>query len=233
MCHGYGDSPLGVNPVRVKKEGLGKASNRAESRGLKPIDGKAVKRRLKKLRTFRWSSYGAYAGYGSVPDWLTTKDLLLRGGGRPAYRRYVQRHVTRGEMPEGYEDFGGQVALGSQEFLTKAKGWVRRIGKEQPDRVQVMKRVTPADVVKVVERKRGEVWSEFADRHGDWGRELALYLARRRCGLTLGEIGCYFGIAEYKTVAAAVERFEVAIKKDLAKRRMIKECLYELSKTET
>ena len=78
-----------LNPVRVKKEGLGKASNRAESRGLKPLSREVVKRRLKKLRTFRWSSYGAYAGYKSEPEWLMTKPLLERGGGRSAYRRYV------------------------------------------------------------------------------------------------------------------------------------------------
>jgi hypothetical protein len=54
---------------------------------------------------------------------LTTTELLERGGGRPAYRRYVQQHVTRGEEPEGYEDFGGRVALGSREFLEKAKGY--------------------------------------------------------------------------------------------------------------
>ena len=222
-----------LNPVRRKKEGLGKAANGAERRGLKPIDRDAVKRRLKKLRTFRWSSYGAYAGYGAEPDWLTTKELLLRGGGRPAYRRYVQRHVTRGEMPEGYEDFGGRVALGSQGFLMKAKGWVGKISKEQPDRVQMVRRVPPGAVVKVVEQKRGESWSEFADRHGDWGRDLVLYLARRRCGLTLSEIGQYFGIAEYKAVSSAVRRFEVAIEKDVARRRMVKECLHEMEKVET
>ncbi|MEI6789502.1 MAG: transposase [bacterium] len=222
-----------LNPVRVKKEGLGKASNRAESRGLKPLSREVVKRRLKKLRTFRWSSYGAYAGYKSEPEWLMTKPLLERGGGRSAYRRYVQRHVTRGETPEGYEDFGGRVALGSQAFLMKAKGWVGKISKEQPDRVQMMKRVSPDAVVKVVEQKRGEAWPVFADRHGDWGRELVLYLARRRCGLTLSEIGQFFGIAEYKAVSSAVKRFEAAIEKDVAKRRMVKECLLKMEKVET
>jgi chromosomal replication initiation ATPase DnaA len=71
----------------------------------------------------------------------------------------------------------------------------------------VLKRVTPAEVVKVVERKRGEAWAEFSNRHGDWGRELVLYLARRRSGLTLGEIGLALGIKEYKTVGRAVQRF--------------------------
>ena len=222
-----------LNPIRMKREGLGKASNRAESLGLAPIDREAVKRRLKTLREYRWSSYGAYAGYGPVPEWLTTKTLLERGGGREGYRKYVQQHVTRGDSPEGYEDFGGRVALGSQEFLETVKGWVGRVSKEQPDRAQVLKRVTPADVVKVVERKRGEAWAEFSDRHGDWGRELVLYLARRRSGLTLEEIGLALGIKEYKTVGRAVQRFASALSRDRVKRRMVKECLDEMSFVET
>jgi hypothetical protein len=46
------------------------------------------------------------------------------------------------------------VALGSQAFLAKVKEWVGRVTKEQPDREQVVKRVSPADVVKIVERMR-------------------------------------------------------------------------------
>ena len=222
-----------LNPIRTKGQGLGKASNRAESRGLVPIDREAVIRRLRKLRAWRWSSYGAYAGYGPEPEWLTMEELLERGGGRKEYRQCVHRHVTRGDTPEGYEDFGGRVALGSQEFLKKVKGWVGRVTKEQPDRKQVLKRVTVVEVVKLVERKRGEEWAEFSNRHGDWGRELVLYLARQRSGLTLGEIGLALGIKEYKTVGRAVQRFAAAISRDQAKRRLAKECLNELSLVET
>lgn len=39
---------------------------------------------------------------------------------------------------------------------------------------------------------------EFANRHGDWTRELVLYLARLRSGLTLREIGDALGMAEHK-----------------------------------
>ena len=222
-----------LNPIRMKKEGLGKASNRAESRGLAPIDREAVKRRLKKLKEYRWSSYGAYAGYSPAPEWLVTGELLERGGGRKAYREYVQRHVTRGDSPEGYEDFGGRVAIGSLEFMEKVKGWVGRVTKEQPDRRQVLKRVTVEEVIRVVEQKRGEGWSEFSNRHGDWGRELVLYLAWQRSGLTLGEIGSALGIQEYKTVGKAVQRFAAVLSSDREKRKLVKECLNELSFVET
>ena len=224
---------LHLNPIRTTAQGLGKSSNRSESRGLAPIDREAVMRRLKKLRAHRWSSYGAYAGYGPTPKWLTTRELLERGGGRKAYRRYVHEHVTRGDSPEGYEDVGSRLALGSQAFLEQVKRWVGRVTKEQPDRKQVAKRVTVAQVVAVVEKTRSEGWAVFANRHGDWGRELVIYLARQRSGLTLKEIGEALGISEYKTVGKAVQRFALALSRNKAKQRLAKECLNELSLVET
>ena len=222
-----------LNPIRTKNEGLGKQANRAEAQGLAPIDREAVQRRLKKLREYRWNSYGAYAGYASAPDWLSTAALLKRAGGSKAYRQHVQQHVTRGDSPEGYEEFGGRVALGSQAFLAKVKGWVGKVTKEQPDRKQVLKRVTVAEVVSIVERKRGEAWAAFSNRHGDWGRELVMFLARQRSGLTLTEIGAELGIMEYKTVGKAVQRFAAAIPADNAKRQLVKKCLREMSLVET
>ena len=224
---------LDLLPALRERYGLGKASNRAEARGLAPLAREAVQRRLKQLQDCPWSSYGAYAGCRPAPDWLTTEVLLARSGGHQAYRRYVRQFVARGACPEGLEGLGLRLALGSAAFLEQMKGWVGRVTKEQPARQQVLKRVTVAQVVALVERQRGEAWAEFAQRHGDWGRELVLYLARQRTGLPLKEIGTALGIGEYKTVGKAVERFTVALHEDSAKRRLTKECLRELSLVET
>ena len=96
-----------------------------------------------------------------------------------------------------------------------------------------MKLVTVAEVVSVVEKKRGEAWAEFSNRHGDSSRELVLYLARQKTGLTLSEIGAALGIKEYKTVGKAVQRFATALSRDVEKRRLVKECKNELSLVET
>jgi hypothetical protein len=45
------------------------------------------------------------------------------------------------------------------------------------------------EVVRAVESGQGEAWADFADRRGDWGRDLALHVGRGRCGLTLRELG--------------------------------------------
>ncbi len=160
--------------------------------------------------------------------------LAVHGGPPEASgREHVQQHVRRGDSPEGYEECGARVALGSQAFLAKVKGWAGKVTKEQPARKQVLKQVTVAEVVSIVERKRGEAWAAFSNRHGDWGRELVMFLARRRSGLTWMQIGAELGIKEYKTVGKAVQRFAAAIPADHAKRKLVKECLHEMSLVET
>ena len=59
------------------------------------------------------------------------------------------------------------------------------------------------------------------------------YLARKRSGLTLQEIGKALDIREYKTVSRAVQRFESSLPSQHVKRQMMKECINELSQVET
>ena len=59
------------------------------------------------------------------------------------------------------------------------------------------------------------------------------YLARKRSGLTLGQIGAALGGLEYKTVGKAVQRFEAGLAGDRAKRQAAQEYLDELSIVET
>jgi putative transposase len=222
-----------LNPIRTSGYGLGKAANRAEAQGDGKPDREEVKRRLRALREFRWSSFRAYAGYGAKPGWLRVEDLLGRAGGMRAYRRYVQQHVTRGGEPEGFEDLRGRLALGAEEFQRRVKGWVGRVTKEQPERRRLRECVPVERIVRVVEAKRGEAWAGFAERHGDWGRDLALYLARKRSGLTLGGIGKALGGLEYKTVSHAVSRFAASLKEDPQRRRLVEACLAEMANVDS
>jgi REP element-mobilizing transposase RayT len=230
-----------LNPIRTASFGLGKSAARAESAGFQAPGVADVKRRLRVLRACRWSSFRAYAGYAGAPKWLATEELLRRAGGRKKYRRYVQIHVTRGEEPEGFEDLSGRFALGSQEFRQKLKGWVGKVSKEQPARKHLAEPITIERIIRLVEEKRGEEWAAFSERHGDWGRELVLYLARRRCGLTLRQIGEALpgrsgsGAAalEYSAVAKAAKRFESSLAGDRVRRQLARECLDNLSIVQT
>ena len=87
-------------------------------------------------------------------------------------------------------------------------------------------------VVGVVEQCRGEAWEMFRDRHGDWGRDAALYLGRWQCGMRLAELGSKVGGVDYAAVSAAIKRFKTRLRKDRVLRKTI-EALTEQLKLET
>lgn len=222
-----------LNPIRVAEEGLGKRQNKAEGLGLSVAGREEIRRRLKKLREHRWSSYRTYAGYAKAPGWLRTEELLRRGDGTRAYRRYVQQHVTRGAEPAGYEDLRGRLVLGARELHDKAMRLVKRVSKEQPQRRWLLRVLPVEQIVALVEKKRGLAWDTLRDIHGDWARDLVLYLARKRSGLTLSQIGAELGMPEYKAVGKAVQRFEKSLANDASRRRLVTECMNDLSLVET
>ncbi len=221
-----------LNPIRTQGYSLGKSANKAESMGWTELDREQLQRRLRALREFRWSSFCAYAGYSKTPGRLVTEELVKRGGGRREYREYVQEHLTRGADPAGFEDLRGQIALGSVEFGEKVKRLVGKVSKEQPLRRMLESPVRISTIVKLVEEERGEAWADFANRHGDWGRDLVIYLARKRTGLTLKEIGEALGGLEYKTTGKAVQRFEASLASNGEKRKLARSLLDQLSLVE-
>src|ERR1051325_8169639 len=74
------------------------------------------------------------------------------------------------------------LALGSEEFVNRIRGLADGVGeREQPTLRRLRDRSMFGAVMKVVEVVKGEEWQSFRDRYGDWGRDLALYMGRRRC----------------------------------------------------
>ena len=80
----------------------------------------------------------------------------------------------------------------------------------------------------MVERLKGGRWQAFSERRGEWGRDLALWAARRYSGLMLAELGRQAGGLDYTAVAMAVKRFDLraARDKDLNARRqeIVRQC---------
>ncbi|MDD4869902.1 MAG: transposase [Kiritimatiellae bacterium] len=220
---------LHLNPVRTAGMGLVKKETLAESRGFREPTDEEVRKRLEKLRQYRWSSYGAYTGYTSKPGWLHTEVILGRCGGKNRYRKYVQEHITRGADPEVFECLKGRLAIGSRGFVEGAKKLVKKVTKEQPDRKAMRDLVEFGMIMEIVEKEKNEKWEEFRDRHADCGRDLVLYLARQRSGLTMPEIGEKAGGLHYKVVEKAVGRFAEKIKGDRRLRLLAQRCLDHLS----
>jgi hypothetical protein len=69
------------------------------------------------------------------------------------------------------------------------------------------------EIVQAVEQLRGESWPQFSQRHGDWGRDAALWLGRHEGRMRLGELAHQVG-CDYTTVGKAVSRFGLRLVKD-------------------
>ena len=207
---------LHLNPVRITGLGLGKSERRAEGLGIgSPPTPELVKARLETLRTYRWSSYLAYAGYQPRPPWLTCDVLWQRaqhGKLTPAasYRWQVEEPLKAGagEIATFAEQFKGAVAMGSRAFLDRLRRGVKGNRREQPE-MRVWQQLLPFKrVIEVVATEKGDPWEQFRDRHGDWGRDVALWLGRHHCGLTQAELGQAAGGMSYPAVGHAVRGIE-------------------------
>ncbi|MCX6991636.1 MAG: hypothetical protein NT011_00680, partial [Kiritimatiellaeota bacterium] len=62
---------------------------------------------------------------------------------------------------------------------------------------------------------------------------MALYLARKRSGMTLREIGECAGGLDYKTIGKATERFCHRLKTDAVLHKQTNKCLRQMSLVET
>lgn len=215
---------LHLNPVRVASLGLGKAASKAEALGLAEPDADQVRERLRVLREHRWSSYRAYGNYASAPEWLITEEILERAGGSKPYRRYVQSHLSGGLNVSECDSFFEQIAIGGRGFLERVRSRVMSVSSEQPDRSFVAERIPFERIVEAVESVKNERFEQFRDRYGDWGLAMVLYLARRRSGLTLSEIGSLAGGLHYKAVFAQVKRMESKMNTDPELQDKMEDC---------
>jgi REP element-mobilizing transposase RayT len=204
-----------LNPVRIQKLGLDKQSQRVKRAGLgERAAPELVQARIQTLRTYRWSSYRAYAGLAACPDWLTRATVLGLGGKgssehqMQAYRRYVEAAVREGLEETPWEQLEGGVVLGSARFVGIVRQYLRGDEREQGGLRQWKARPGFADVVQAVQAWKGEPWLKFRDRHGDVGRDVALYVGRKRCGMTLAELGKAAGGIDYRSVGGAVSKLE-------------------------
>ena len=77
------------------------------------------------------------------------------------------------------------------------------------------RKVTFKEVVAAVERLEGDSWEVIAHRRGGAGRPLAMWAARRFCGLTLRQIGGHFHGLDYAAVSIALKRFEQKARCDI------------------
>lgn len=208
-----------LNPLRIKALGLGKEERGEESLGWRQPSPEQVRARLEKLRRYRWSSYRAYAGYASCPDWLTREEILARADGNIAkrqasYRADVKEQLTRGMSEPFSERLAEGLALGSAGFVDGIRSGVKgREVRELPGKRALRARVSYSDVIEAVESIRGEPAEMFMEEYGGWGRGLVIWGSRQYTGMTLRELGEAMG-KDYGAIAMQLKRFEERSRKD-------------------
>ena len=161
--------------------------------------------------------------------WLWRQPLDRICGGRNeserrgALRQYTEEPVRQGGIQRPWDRLVGGLVLGTEAFARGLLRQVRADTREQPAVRKLGPRLIWAGIVAAVEKVKGEDWAEFSGRHGDWGRDAALWLGRKRGRYKLSELGQLAGGMDYAAVGQAVSRFDKRVSQggDL-KRNLVK-----------
>ena len=121
-----------------------------------------------------------------------------------------QRSVLgRDRIEEPWSAVVGRLVLGSKKFLRKLR---------QNCLKPVRRRPAWPEIVRAVEQVMGKPWEDFANRRGDFGRDLGLYIARHSAGLTLAALGRETNM-HVMAVSVAVKRLGQRLEQDKALRK--------------
>lgn len=225
-----------LNPVRIAGLGLSKADQRRARVVGCPEPARAlIERRLGVLKEHRWSSWRVYAGEDPACGWLETGVLGRACGGRSqaerraALRAYTEGPIRQGKLDSPWEGLVGGVVLGDAETARRLLAGRPVNAEEQTAARRLRRRVGWEAVVRAAEQVRGSRWEEWAERHGDWGRDGAIYVAVRHGGARLVEVVRAVKGLRYQAAAQAVKRFGVAMSADPARGRFVRQLRRELS----
>jgi len=225
-----------LNPVRVARLGLDKRQQAAARGGpiAKP-KAELVGERLRLLREYHWSSYRGYAGYSAPLAWVWREPLARSCGGRTqaerraALRRYTEQAVRQGMIERPWDRLVAGLVLGTEAFAEGLRRQMRGNPREQAQLKRLRRPVAWDTIVAALEQAKGERWEQFSNRHGDWGRDAALWLGRRQGRLGLAQLGRLAGGMDYAAVGQAVSRFSKRLAKEAKLGREIRRIGTKLS----
>ena len=150
------------------------------------------------------------------------------------YREFIQAGIPS-DMEEFYTMGRREIILGAEGF----KDWVRtklissdKEDYEIPEARDLHSSISADQVVDIIMR-RYKVGREALGRvhRGQWNEptDVAIYLCRKECGLTLKGIANELGIRAYTTISMAYRRVERRITKDEPFRRRLKTIIKEVN----
>ena len=151
-------------------------------------------------------------------------------GGGPEVRAYTEGAVLQGGIEPPWGRVVDAIALGSQAFAQQLRRETRGNQREQKSLRGACKAASWPQIVAALERAKGEDWPDFAQRHGDRGRDAALWLGRRVGRLPLLELGKLAGGLDYAVVSKAVARLGRRLASDANLREQLATLQSQLSK---
>ena len=188
---------------------------------LNPVRGKVVGRgdpgeRRERLRAWKWSSYRGYSGLANPEPWISPGLILGemrgrgRGGRRLRYRRYVEEGLLR-EIENPLEETRWQSILGREDFVQQWRDQLesRQEESEEIPALRSMSRKADAEWIVRCAAKAYRLPVEALLRRGGKGNEarsVAMVLVWDCCGMSLAEVGAFFGGAKYAAVAQRIAR---------------------------
>ncbi|HEV2394896.1 MAG TPA: hypothetical protein VG146_21305 [Verrucomicrobiae bacterium] len=151
---------------------------------------------------------------------------------RAAFRAYTEQPLRQGAIERPWDRLLAGLVLGTEAFARGLRRQIRGNRREQAALKQLAPAVSWEQIVGVVEEGKHEPWNDFAQRHGDWGRDAAMWLGRRHARLSLAQLGRLAGGVDYAAVGQALSRFNRRLQQDRALGRQVAQIEHELSKIE-
>ena len=224
-----------LNPVRIGGLGLSKSEQRrGRVLGCANPGAELVGRRLAVLQDHPWSSWRVYSGAEPNPGWVETR-VIGRGcgGGNRAERlkalkAYTEQPIRQGVLATPWEGLVGGLVLGEREYAQELLSKHKVNEEEQSAARRLRRRTDWVELVRAAEKIRGESWDKWAQRHGDWGRDGAIYVAVRHGGLRLREVARRVGL-KYQAAAQGVRRFGQAASDDPERARFVSKLKCKIS----
>ena len=125
------------------------------------------------------------------------------------------------------------LVLGTAAFAWNLRRALVGNPREQSQLERLVRPVSWARIIAVVEPAKEERWGEFSGRHGDWGRDAALWLGRGAGRLSLAQLGELAGGMAYAAVGQEVSRFDKRLLKEPTLRRQMNHMKAQLSNVES
>lgn len=188
---------------------------------------------------FNWSSHYGYISSCKDDKWLHKEFLLSMFADSPDRANTLYRKFVDGEDSQDILDFYGKKNLssffGSLEFVQMIKAKYRST--KEDSEVPQSKQLAPTviEIKNIVSNIYGVEEKAFMKSirgQVNEPRNVAIYLSRKRSGLSLQDIGSQFNLAKYSSVSSIVCRTERQLLRDRKFSKKMKKILKQLDKSQ-